>query len=73
MKTNFPIGCIVENHGFTAKVVGYHEEAGCLIVQGYGLRDSGIGKWLADPSMCERRDTPREIIFPAGALIGFEV
>ena len=72
MKTTFPLGTIIRNFGSTAKVAGYHEEAGCLIVRGYGLHDAGAGQWLADPAQCERLDTPAEIIFPASALIGFE-
>ena len=72
MKTAFPIGAIVRNFDLTAKVIGYHEEASCLIVRGYGLRDARTGKWLADPAKCERLDKPAEILFPAGALIGFE-
>ena len=72
MKTTFPIGTIIRNFGLTAKVTGYHEEAGCLIVRGYGLRDAGVGQWLADPAKCERLDRPAEVVFPAGALIGFE-
>jgi len=72
MKTTFPIGSIVQNFDFTAEVVGYHEEAGCLILRGYGLRDVGIGQWIADPAKCERVDKPAEIVFPVGALIGFE-
>ena len=71
MKTTFPIGTIVRNLGFTAKVIGYHEEAGCLVLQGYGLCDAGIGQWIADPAKCERLDKPAEIIFPKGTLIGF--
>ena len=73
MKTTFPIGAIVQNLGFTTKVTGYHEEAGCLILRGYGLRDAGIGQWIADPAKCERLDKPSAIIFPEGALIGFSI
>ena len=72
MQTAFPIGSIVRNLDFTAKVVGYREEAGCLILQGYGLRDAGIGKWIADPAKCELLDKPAEFLYPADALIGFE-
>ena len=71
MKTTFPIGTIVRNLGFTAKVIGYHEEAGCLVLRGYGLHDAGIGQWIADPAKCERLDKPAGIIFPKGTLIGF--
>ena len=71
MKTTFPIGAIVRNLGFIGKVTGYHEEAGCLVLRGYGLRDAGIGQWIADPAKCERLDKPDEINFPKGALIGF--
>lgn len=72
MRTTFPIGSIIRNFDYTAKVVGYNEEDECLIVQGYGLRDAGIGKWIADPAMCERLDKPTESLYPAGALSGFE-
>jgi len=72
MKTTFPLGTIIRNFGSTAKVTGYHEEAGCLFVRGYGLRDVGGGQWLADPAKCERLDKPVDVIFLTGALIGFE-
>jgi hypothetical protein len=71
MKATFPIGAIVQNQGFSAKVTGYHEEAGCLVLRGYGLRDAGIGQWLADPAKCELLARPAEIVSPKGALIGF--
>ena len=70
MKTTFPIGTIVRNFDVTAKVTGYHEAAGCLILRGYGLHDGEVGPWLADPAKCERLDKPAEILIPAGSLTG---
>jgi len=57
--TNFPLNTIVRNFNTTAKVVGYHHD-GSLILQGYGLRDSGAGRWIADPELCEQLDLPAE-------------
>jgi len=48
---NFQIGQTVKNLGELAKVVGFHEEAGLLI-----LKPRRGGKWMADPAKCEPTD-----------------
>ena len=75
MKTEFPIGSIIRNFGRVAKVVGYHDEAGSLIVRGCGLTDANTGRWIVDPGLCERLDAcgTETIIYPEGALTGFRL
>jgi hypothetical protein len=67
---DFPIGAIMRNFGNTGKVIGYRHD--CLILRGYGLRDAGIGDWLANPALCERLDAPTETLRHKDGLVAID-
>jgi len=52
MNSTFKIGSFVRNFGNIAKVVGYHDITGDLILQGYSDGLHGT-RWIADSAKCE--------------------